>query len=136
MHARKPRFKVQHELTMFLDDCEIAEVSSISTDQAVTAQFLGSITSSMSLPFNSCLIPRYILDSLDNYAFSYALAWHAMMPLFAPSICSRQQLWDSTRLPAHISMLTYFYTTLSVIALRSPHGAVSAAILHRKFRTS
>jgi hypothetical protein len=54
----------------------------------------------MSLPFNSCLIPRYILDSLDSYDFSYALAWHVMMPLFMPTVCSCGQTWDPLGLHA------------------------------------
>jgi hypothetical protein len=100
LSAKSTRYKVQHELTEQLDEAEVAEALAISTHPAVTAQFLGSIMPAMSLPFNSCLIPRYLLDSLDYYEFSYALAWHAMMPLFPPSICSCQQSWDPLGLHA------------------------------------
>ena len=100
MSATKTRHKTQHELTDQLDDAEVAEALAISTNSAVTAQFRGSIQPAMSLPFNSCLIPRYVLDSLDHYAFSYALAWHVMMPLFSPTICSCQQSWDPLGLHA------------------------------------
>jgi hypothetical protein len=100
MSAERVRTKVQHELTEQLDATEIAEAMSISVDPSVTAHFQGSITPSMSLPFNSCLVPRFILDSLDNYAFSYALAWHSMMPLFPPSDCTCKQTWDPLGLHA------------------------------------
>jgi hypothetical protein len=98
--ARRARYKVQHELTEQLDAAEIAEALSLSKDPAVAAHFLGSISPSMSLPFNSCLIPRFILDSLDNYSFSYALAWHIMLPLFPPSVCLCKQNWDPLGLHA------------------------------------
>jgi ribonuclease HI len=98
--ARRARSKVQHELTEQLDAVETAEALSIAKDPAVAAQFLGSILPSMSLPFNSCLIPRFILDSLDNYSFTYALAWHTMLPLFPPSVCSCKQSWDPLGLHA------------------------------------
>jgi ribonuclease HI len=100
MSADRVRTKVQHELTEQLDSAEISEALSITTDPAVTAHFQGSLTPSMSLPFNSCLVPRFLLDSLDNYAFSYALAWHSMMPLFSPSICTCTQAWDPLGLHA------------------------------------
>jgi ribonuclease HI len=100
MSPRRARSKVQHELTEQLDTAEIAEALSIAKDPAVAAQFLGSISPSMSLPFNSCLIPRFILDSLDNYSFAYALAWHAMLPLFTPSVCACKQAWDPLGLHA------------------------------------
>ena len=94
------RTKVQHELTEMLDEAEIAEASSLSHDPAINAQFCGSITPSMSLPFNSCLVPRHILDRLDTYDFSYALAWHTMLPLFQPSLCSCSKMWDPLGLHA------------------------------------
>jgi hypothetical protein len=98
--AKSARAKVQHELTEQIDAAEFAEAIAISSNPAVHAQFLGSSSPSMSLPFNSCLIPRYLLDTLDNYAFSYALAWHVMLPLFPPSHCSCQQSWDPLGLHA------------------------------------
>jgi hypothetical protein len=94
MTSDRVRTKVQHELSERLDAAEIAEALSISKDPAVTAQFLGSLSPSMSLPFNSCLVPRFILDSLDTYALSYALAWHTMMPMFSPSTCLCKSSWD------------------------------------------
>jgi hypothetical protein len=100
LDARRVRNKVQHEITDMLDDAEIAEASSLSHDPAVNAQFRGSITPSMSLPFNSCLVPRHILDRLDMYDFAYALAWHTMMPLFRPSPCSCSKMWDPLGLHA------------------------------------
>lgn len=100
LDAKRYRNKVQHEITELLDDAEIAEASSLSHDPAINAQFRGSITPSMSLPFNSCLIPRHILDRLDTYNFSYALAWHTMMPLFQPSACSCSKLLDPLGLHA------------------------------------
>jgi Reverse transcriptase (RNA-dependent DNA polymerase) len=100
MHPTRARTKTQHELTEMLDDAEIIEASSLSPDAAISSQFKGSVTPLMSLPFNSCLVPRAILDSLDNYAFSYALAWHTMMPLFSPSICTCSKMWDPLGLHA------------------------------------
>jgi hypothetical protein len=100
MSARRARSKVQHELTEQLDIAETAEALSIAKHPAVAAQFLGSISPSMSLPFNACLIPRFILDSLDNYSFTYALAWHTMLPLFPPSICACKHNWDPLGLHA------------------------------------
>jgi hypothetical protein len=100
MHPTRVRHKVQHELTEMLDDSEIAEASTLSHDPAVTAQFRGSISPSMSLPFNSCLIPRHILNKLDSYDFAYALAWHTMMPLFEPSHCTCSKMWDPLGLHA------------------------------------
>jgi ribonuclease HI len=100
LHATRVRTKVQHEITEMLDEADIAEASSLSHDPAVNAQFLGSITPSMSLPFNSCLVPRHILDRLDVYDFSYALAWHTMLPLFQPSLCSCSKMWDPLGLHA------------------------------------
>lgn len=104
MDAEKPRRKVQHELTGMLDAAEVEEASSLSHDPAVKAQFLGSSSPSMSLIFNTCLIPRYILDSLDNYSFSYALAWHVMKPLFPVFQCPCKQTWDPLGL--HAAMCT------------------------------
>jgi hypothetical protein len=98
--ARRARYKVQHELTEQLDVAETAEALSIAKDPAVAAQFLGSSSPSMSMPFNSCLIPRSILDSLDNYSFAYALAGHTMLPLFPPSVCSCKRSWDPLGLHA------------------------------------
>jgi hypothetical protein len=98
--ASHARFKIQHELTEQLDAAEIAEALSLSTDPAVAAQFLGSVSPSMSLPFNSCLAPRFVLDTLDDYPFSYALAWHTMLPLFEPSDCKCGQRWDPLGLHA------------------------------------
>jgi hypothetical protein len=100
LDAKRVRRQVQHEITNMLDEAEIAEASSLSHDPAVNAQFRGSISSSMSLPFNSCLVPRYILDRLDTYDFAYALAWHTMLPLFRPSTCSCSKLWDPLGLHA------------------------------------
>lgn len=94
------RSKVQHELTELLDDAEVSEATALCKDPAIAAQFLGSVSPTMSLPFNSCLIPRYILDTLDSYDFSYALAWHTMMPLFPPSLCTCHQVWDPLGLHA------------------------------------
>ena len=104
MDGEKPRHKVQHELTDWLDAVEIAEASNLSHDPAVNAQFIGSCTPAMSMPFNCTLVPRYILDSLDNYAFSYALAWHVMMPLFPVFQCPCKQTWDPLGL--HAAMCT------------------------------
>ena len=98
--CKTSRLKVQFELTEQIDAAEIAEATSLATHHAVAAQFLGSIPPSMSLPFNSCLVPRSVLDCLDNYAFSYALAWHIMLPLFPPSTCTCKQHWDPLGLHA------------------------------------
>jgi ribonuclease HI len=100
MHAKRLRSKVQHELTEKLDDAEIAEASTLSHDPSVNAQFCGSTVPSMSLPFNSALIPRYILNKLDTYDFAYALAWHAMLPLFHPTPCTCSKMWDPLGLHA------------------------------------
>ena len=100
LDPKRIRTKIQHELTEMIDDAEIDEASSLSHDPAVNAQFCGSITPSMSLPFNSCLVPRHILDRLDMYDFSYALAWHTMLPLFQPTLCSCSKLWDPLGLHA------------------------------------
>ena len=128
LDAKRVRTKVQHEITEMLDAAEIIEASSLSHDQVVNAQFRGSITPSMSLPFNSCLIPRYTLDKLDTYQFSYALAWHIMMPLFQPSLRPCSKMWDPLGLHAasclhlHTSMHTIFCITLSETALPELHG--------------
>jgi hypothetical protein len=112
MDADRARTKVQHELTEQLDVNEIAEAQSISTDTAVTAHFLGSLTPAMSLPFNSCLVPRFLLDSLDNYDFTYALAWHVMMPLFPPTHCTCKQMWDPLGLHASACLHLNAYNLL------------------------
>ncbi len=112
MDAKSARCKVQHELTQKLDAADIAEALSISTDPAVSAQFIGSTSPSMSLPFNSCLVPRFILDSLDNYSFSYALAWHSMLPLFPPSVCKCKQNWDPLGLHAAMCVHLNSYNLL------------------------
>ena len=104
MHPSNPRRKVQHELTSWLDDADFLEASTLSHDPAVNAQFLGSCSPTMSMPFNCSLVPRYILDSLDDYAFSYALAWHVMKPLFPVFQCTCKQTWDPLGL--HAAMCT------------------------------
>ena len=100
MHPRNPRHKLQHQLTEWLDDAESLEASTLSHDPAVSAQFLGSCSPPMSMPFNCSLVPRYILNSLDDYSFSYALAWHVMKPLFPVFQCSCKQTWDPLGLHA------------------------------------
>jgi ribonuclease HI len=100
LSANRARCKVQHELTEQMDAFEIDEALSIAKDPAVHAQFRGSILPVMSLPFNSCLLPRFALETLDTYSFSYAIAWHTMLPLFTPSVCRCQQSWDPLGLHA------------------------------------
>ena len=87
LHPKKCRSKTQHELTDWLDQADIAEGSALSHDPAVNAQFIGSCSPAMCLPFNSSAMPRHILDNLDETLFKYALAWHSMQPLFPPFQC-------------------------------------------------
>ena len=101
MDAEKRRRKCQHELTEWMDNAELSEGASLSHDPAVTAQFLGSSTATMSMPFNCSLVPRHILDTLDdNHSFSYALAWHTMRPLFPIFQCPCNKTWDPLGLHA------------------------------------
>jgi len=88
LHPKKCRHKTQHELTEWIDNADIAEGSSLSHDPAVNAQFIGSCSPAMCLPFNSSAVPRHILDTLNETHFKYALAWHTMQPLFPASQCA------------------------------------------------
>ena len=81
------RSKIQHELTELFDEADMAEGSSLSHDPAVNAQFLGSCTTAMCLPFNSAAIPRHVLHHFDDETFRYALAWHTLCPIFTVFQC-------------------------------------------------
>jgi hypothetical protein len=101
MSAEKRRSKCQHEITGWMDAADISDGASLSHDPAVTAQFLGSADPTMSMPFNSCLVPRHILDTLDDtHSFAYALAWHTMKPLFPVFQCPCLKTWDPLGLHA------------------------------------
>jgi hypothetical protein len=52
------RFKLQHILTNQLDDHEFTVGSSLSHDPSVNAQFIGSCSPHMCLPFNASAVPR------------------------------------------------------------------------------
>jgi hypothetical protein len=82
------RFKIQHHLTRQLDDFDYSKGSSLSHDPSVNAQFIGSCLPHMCLPFNSASVPLADICSCDEPLFSYALAFHTMMPLFSTHICS------------------------------------------------
>ena len=81
------RFKIQHVLTNQLDAYETLLGSSLSHDPAVNAQFIGSCLPHMCLPFNASAIPRSDLHGCDESLFPYTLAFHTLMPLFAPALC-------------------------------------------------
>ncbi len=87
LDPRRCRTKTQHELTELLDDADIEEGSSLSHDPAVNAQFIGSCTAPMCLPFNSAAIPRHVLHHFDDETFRYALAWHTLCPIFKVFQC-------------------------------------------------
>ena len=128
MHPSNPRRKVQHELTEWLDDADFSEASTLSHDPAVNAQFLGSCSPTMSMPFNCSLVPRYILDSLDDYAFSYALAWHVMKPLFPVSQCACKQTWDPLGLHAAMCPKLNSYNLLHNAVRDCFAGAARSAV--------
>jgi hypothetical protein len=76
-----------HVLTNQLDDYDTLRCSSLSHDPAVNAQFIGSCLPHMCLPFNASAVPRSDLLGCDESLFPYALAFHALMPLFPPALC-------------------------------------------------
>ena len=81
------RFKLQHHLTDQYDDADFILGSTLSHDPAVNGQFIGSCLPHMNLPFNAPAIPRADLNACNQDLFSYALAFHSMMPLFPQDIC-------------------------------------------------
>jgi hypothetical protein len=88
------RFKLQHILTSQLDDHEFIVGSSLSHDPSVNAQFIGSCSPHMCLPFNASAVPRSDLYGCDESIFPYALAFHTLMPLFPPAFCECGEFVD------------------------------------------
>ena len=88
------RFKIQHALTRQLDDFEFTLGSSLSHDPSVNAQFIGSCSPHMCLPFNASAIPRSDLYGCNEVLFPYTLAFHTLMPLFPPSFCECGEFVD------------------------------------------
>jgi hypothetical protein len=128
LDSKRTRNKVQHEITELLDSAEINEASSLSHDPAVNAQFRGSITPSMSLPFNSCLIPRHILDRLRRLTpTTFPTPWRgtpcylfSTLPFVPVPKCGTPL--DCTRPRVFISMPILFYTIQYETALLEPRA--------------